>query len=213
MDDNQSPGSPPIKKKKLPTESNRPARRDSPSKPGLPAGPQFPTETQDSPNFTSTTEEMSLNYDHETAVEYAAALPALISGHLAAPSLEDVDPTSVSLDQAGKGFRVLIPGSAHLEPGDEFNLLWGGAVYPKQIIDATNANQTVIGSEWLFHSPRSHLQQGKVEVCYDVYRNGQRIGTSAILYVNLHESYTTNDKHKSRKISFQRRSRANRKKP
>jgi hypothetical protein len=205
MDNQHPPGSPPFKPKKPTMKGNRPARRDSPSKPGAPPGPQLPAE----PQGNSSAEEIAFKYVQAALTEslVADALPPLISEHLQAPSLEGLDPESISLKQASEGITILIPGSAYLKPGDEFNLLWGSTTYPTHTVDEDNVNQLVMATEWVIHSPTSHIRQGKVEVCYDVYRDGQRIGTSATLHVKVHDTYTPSEKQRKRKRSIGRKNR------
>ncbi|WP_397448963.1 hypothetical protein [Pseudomonas sp. NA-150] len=199
------PGSPPLNPKTLTSNGHRPARRDSLSKPGASLGPQLPGPPLDSDHGSA--EEVTVKY-----IEYLAGeevedhqLLSMISEHLPAPSLDGLDPESVSLNQASEGIMVLIPGSPPLQPGDSFNLLWGGVGFPSQTLDEDTFNQPVIGRQLVIHSPTSFLQQGKVKVCYDIYRNQQRIGTSAILYVNVHDSYTPGENQLVRKRLIKRR--------
>lgn len=209
MDDNKPGGSNPHKDSEATNTDARPARRESQTKPGVQPGPQLPSEAHSSAPDSASAEELALRYEQAMRAEYPLAhlLPALISDQLAAPSLDGLDPDSLTLAQAQAGFNVLIPGSCYLRAGDEFNLLWGGTTYPTQQVDEFNVKQSVMGTQWLFSSPHSHLRQGKVQVCYDVFRDGLRIGTSAILHVKLQDHYSTNDKQRSRKITFQRKNR------
>ncbi|MEB0042261.1 MULTISPECIES: hypothetical protein [unclassified Pseudomonas] len=213
MDDNDPKSSATPNGKNPITTEGRPARRESQSKPGVPAGTQLSSDAHISANPPSSTEELSLNYPQAAFAEYSFEdlMPALISDHLKAPSLDGIDPESMSLAQAQKGFNVLIPSSSYLRPGDTFNLLWGGVTYPAQRVDELNVKQSIMGTQWLFSSPTSFLRQGKVQVCYDVFRDGVRVGTSAILHVKLQDFYSTNDKQKSRKTSFQRKNRPKKK--
>lgn len=209
MDDKNPSSSSLPKTSKGTTTDGRPARRESQQKPGVPIGPPLSAEAHSNPNAQPAAQELALNYLQAALAEHPCEhlLPALISDHLAAPTLDGLDPDLLTLAQAKRGFNVLIPGSAYLRPGDEFNLLWGGTTYPTQLVDEVNVKQAVMGTQWLFSSPTSHLRQGKVQVCYDVFRDGLRIGTSAILHVKLQDFYSINDKQKSRKTSFQRKNR------
>jgi hypothetical protein len=213
MDDKDLNSTPPSKADNPTSTDGHPARRESQNKPGVPTGPQLPSEAQSGAHGSTAAEELAFNYDHAKLAEYPFAdlLPALISDHLKAPSLDGIDPGLMTVAQARAGFYVLIPGSDYLRPGDEFNLLWGGTTYPTQIVNEFNAKQPVMGTQWLFSSPNSYLRQGKVQVCYDVFRDGARIGTSAILHVKLQDFYSINDKQKSRKITFQRKNRPQKK--
>lgn len=202
MDDNHPPGSPPFKPKKLTTKGHRPARRDSPNKPGAPVGPQLPAEPSDTAN-AGAAKELAFKYSGLLLTETlgADALLPLISNQLEAPSLEGLDPESISLKQASEGIKVLIPSADCLMPGDEFNLMWGSRPFTTHTVNTENIKQPIMATEWVIHSRTSHLRQGKVKVCYDVYREGQRIGTSAILDVYLHDTYLPGEKQQKRKQS------------
>jgi hypothetical protein len=212
MDDNDPNSTPPSKADNPTSTDGHPVRQESQHTLSVPTGPQSPSEAQ-SAHGSTVVEELAFNYDHVTLAEYPFAnlLPALISDHLKAPSLDGIDPDLMTVAQARAGFGVLIPGSDYLRSGDKFNLLWGGTTYPTQIVNEFNARQPVMGTQWLFSSPTSHIRQGKVQVCYDVFRDGARIGTSAILHVKLQDFYSINDKQKSRKITFQRKNRPQKK--
>ncbi|MGV8918363.1 MAG: hypothetical protein ACOH2R_11285 [Pseudomonas sp.] len=186
MGKNRPPGSPPFDPKPK-ANGHRPARRDSPQKPGAPAGPQLPTASPDSDDNASQEAAIKyIQYFPGEAVEEHRLLP-LICEHLPAPELYKLDPQWVSLRLAKEGILLLIPGSAALKPGDTFNLLWGGVSFPAHTLDAEILTHSFIGCQRVLHSPTSFLQQGKVKVCYDICRSGQRIGTSAVLTVNLYD--------------------------
>lgn len=201
------PEFPSSKPKKNRNKGVRPSRRDSASKPGAPQGPQLPAEHPDSLKDAPSTEEMALRYARALQAEKASADVLLIpiSPYLEAPSLEAVDPASITREQVIAGMKVLIPGSSQLNLGDEFKLLWGSRVYPAQTVNEENINQPIIGTEWAVHTPEAHLPQGNVKVCYDVYRNGQRIGTSAILHANVPNCYTSSEKQRKRRRSIRRK--------
>lgn len=210
MDDQKPPGSPPFNPKKPTTKGHRPARRDSPTKPGAPPVTHPPAEhsggTQEPPSIG----EMAFKYAHALRAEDspADALAVLISADLGPPFLEEgFNPQSISEAQMRAGITVLIPGCPHLKPGDEFNLLWGSKIYPNQTLNEENINDPIMGMQWVSYSVYDAIPQGKVDVCYDVNRDGQRIGTSAILHVNLHSCYRSSEKQRKRGRSVKRRQR------
>ncbi|WP_219060536.1 hypothetical protein [Pseudomonas sp. UMAB-08] len=207
MDDQKPPGPPPFKPKKPTKQGARPARRDSLTKPGLPIGTHLPTEHSDGAPKTSSTGEMAFTYAHVLRAEDSSSgeLAVLISTHLEPPSLEGINPKSVSEAQMKAGINVLIPGSSYLKPGDEFHLLWGSRTYPIQTLDEENINDPIIGMQWVSYSTDNVAPQGKVEVCYDINRDGQRIGTSAILHLNVHSCYRSSVKQRNRGRSIRRK--------
>jgi len=207
MDDQKPPGPPPFKPKKPTTQGTRPARRDSPTKPGLPLGTHLPTEHPDGAPKTSSTGEMAFTYAHVLRPEdnSSGELAVHISTHLEPPSLEGINPKSVSEAQMKAGINVLIPGSAYLKPGDEFHLLWGSRTYPIQTLDEEHINDPIIGMQWVSYSTDNVAPQGKVEVCYDINRDGQLIGTSAILHLNVHSCYRSSVKQRNRGRSIRRK--------
>jgi hypothetical protein len=202
MDDSHPPGSPPFKPKKLTKKEPRPARRESPSKPGAAPGPQLPADPLASASDSRGSKELASRYADARLTEtpWADLLAPLISEHLPAPTLEKgLDPKSISLKRAREGMDVLIPSSDCLLPGDTLYLMWGGQCFDPHTIDEDSIKRTVLATALVTHSPTSFLRQGHVKVCYDIYRNGQRIGTSAILDVYLHDSYTPGEKQEKRK--------------
>ena len=207
MDDQKPPGPPPFKPKKPTTQGTRPARRDSPTKPGAPLGAHPPAEHSDNTSKTSSTEEMAFTYAHVLRAEdhSSGELAVLISTHLEPPSLEGINPKSVSEAQMKAGINVLIPGSAYLKPGDEFHLLWGSRTYPIQTLDEEHINDPIIGMQWVSYSTDNVAPQGKVEVCYDINRDGQLIGTSAILHLNVHSCYRSSEKQRNRGRAIRRK--------
>lgn len=209
MDDSHPPGSPPFKPKK-PLKEPRPARRDSQNKPGVPLGSQPPTEpfagTTDSPE----SKELASRYAESRLTETPLMdlLSPLISEQLPAPVLEEgLDPNSISLKRAMEGMKVYIPNSDCLLPGDTLYLMWGGQRFDPHTLDENSIKHAVLATDLVTHSPTNFLRQGHVKVCYDVYRNDQRIGTSAILNVYLHDSYTPGEKQVKRKQSIRRKQR------
>ncbi|MDB5979380.1 MAG: hypothetical protein JWQ69_395 [Pseudomonas sp.] len=210
MDDTHPPGSPPFKPKKLTKKEPRPARRERPSKPGAPAGPQQLAEPFAGTNDSPESKELASRYADSRLIETPLVdlLVPLISEHLPAPALEKgLDPKSISLKRAREGMKVLMPSSACLLPGDTLQLMWGSLPFPDHCATEEALAQEVLAIELVTHSPTCFLRQGHVKVCYDVYRNGQRIGTSAILDVYLHDSYTPGEKQEKRKQLVLRRQR------
>jgi len=203
MENQGPPDFPSLNPKKPQTKGQRPARRDSPTKPGAPPGTSPSMEHPGNP----ITEEMALRYAGALQAGTACAdtLSPPISAYLPPPSLEGIDPVSISVTQVIVGMKVVIPGSPCLKLGDTFNLLWGSRVFPPQTVDEENINQPVIGTEWAIHTPIAHLPQGNVEVCYDVYRDGLWIGTSAILHAIVPNCYTTSKKQRNRSRSIRRK--------
>ena len=130
-----------------------------------------------------------------TKTPLADLLAPLISEHLPAPELEEgLDPKSISLQRAMEGMKVYIPGSEGLLAGDTLYLMWGGQRFDPRALDEDSIKNAVATTVLVTHSPTSFLRQGHVKVCYDVYRNEQRVGTSAILDVYLHDTYLEKDK-------------------
>jgi hypothetical protein len=208
MDDKHPPGSPPPKRKKATSKSARPARRDSPNKPGAPPGTPVPmgppTHLED-----PAADELAYRYAGSslTEIRHIHALAPLISEHLPAPSLQKgINPESISQKQLKKGFKALIPSSDCLMPGDTLILMWGSKCYEPHSVTEDNLKQKVLTHELIIHSELSFLPQGRVKVCYDVHRDGQRIGTSAILGACTHETYETSDKQVTRKKNVKRKS-------
>jgi hypothetical protein len=207
MDDQKPPGSPPFNPEKPTTQGTRPARRASPIKPGVPLGTPLSAEHSDSTPKTSSTEEMAFTYAQALRAEDNAPgeLAVLISTHLEPPSLEGINPTSVSEAQMKTGINVLIPNSSYLKPGDEFHLMWGSRTYPIRTLDEGHINDPIIAKEWVSYRTEGVVPQGKVEVCYDINRDGQRIGTSAILHVNVHSCYRSSAKQRNRGRAIRRK--------
>lgn len=210
MDDNHPPGSPPFKPKKLTKKDPRPARRESPSKPGAAPGPQLPAEPFAGASDNPESKERASWYADSRLTETPLVdlLAPLISEHLPPPTLEEgLDPNSISLQRAMEGMTVYLPNSDSLLPGDTLYLMWGGQRLGPEAIDEESIQHAVPATVLVTHSPTSFLRQGHVKVCYDVYRNGQRIGTSAILDVYLHDSYTSGEKQEKRKQLVRRQQR------
>jgi hypothetical protein len=208
MDEKHPPGSPPSKPKKLRLKEPRAARRDSQSKPGAPPGPQLPVGPIVNPTDSPESKELVSRYADSRLTETPLLdlLAPLISESLPAPELEKgLDPNSISLKRAREGIHVLIPSSACLLPGDTLNLMWGSKRFRSHAVNEEKLEQEVLAIELVIHSQTHYLQQGHVKVCYDVYRDGQRIGTSAILDVYLHDTYLPGDKQQIRKLSILRK--------
>jgi predicted ribonuclease toxin of YeeF-YezG toxin-antitoxin module len=150
---------------------------------------------------------MAFTYAHVLRAEdhSSGELAALISTHLEPPSLEGINPKSVSEAQMKAGINVLIPGSAYLKPGDELRLLWGSRTYPIRTLDEEHINDPIIAKEWVSYRTEGVVPQGKVEVCYDINRDGQRIGTSAILHLNVHSCYRSSEKQRNRGRAIRRK--------
>lgn len=208
MDDKHPPGSGPFKPKKPALKGPRPARRDSPNKPGAPPGPpvstEFPAGADD-----PTAYELAYRYADSPLSEilYTDVLAPLISEHLPAPTLQKgINPNAISLKQLKTGFKALIPSSDCLMPGDTVILMWGSKCYEPRAVTEDNLKQKVLADELIIHSELSFLPQGRVKVCYDVHRNGQRIGTSPILGACTHETYETSEKQVTRKKNVKRKS-------
>ena len=207
MDDQKPPGPPPFKPKKPTTQGTRPARRDSPTKPGAPLGTHPPAEHSGGAQEPPSIGEMAFTYAHVLRPEdnSSGELAVHISTHLEPPSLEGINPTSVSEAQMKTGINVLIPNSSYLKPGDEFHLMWGSRTYPIRTLDEGHINDPIIAKEWVSYRTEGVVPQGKVEVCYDINRDGQRIGTSAILHVNVHSCYRSSAKQRNRGRAIRRK--------
>lgn len=208
MDDKHPPGSPPPKRKKATSKGARPARRDSLNKPGAPPGTPVSTEVPTSADDANAYE-LAYRYAGSalTEIRYTHGLAPLISEHLPAPTLQKgINPESISMRQLKKGFKALIPNSDCLMPGDIVTLMWGSKCYKACEVTEGNLKQKVLAHELIIHSELSFLPQGRVKVCYDVHRDGQRIGTSAILGACTHETYETSDKQVTRKKNVHRKS-------
>lgn len=210
MDDSHPPGSPPSKPKTPTLKEPRPARRESQSKPGAAPGPQLPPEPFAGAVDNPVSKELASRYADSALTEtpWVDLLAPLISEHLPAPELEEgLNPDSIPLKRAREGMKVHITGSDCLLPGDTLYLMWGGQRIGPEAMDEENIEHLVPATFLVIHSPTHFLRQGHVKVCYDLYRNNQRIGTSPILNVYLHDSYRPGEKQEERRQLFRRKQR------
>jgi hypothetical protein len=100
-----------------------------------------------------------------------------ISNTLQAPRLPNLDPQNISHAQAWAGICIHIPGSPRMAEGDTIVFHWGLNRSSTRIMHAVGMNATV-RVLCIAYSFVSHVQYGLVDVYFEVYRRGKKIGTS-----------------------------------
>lgn len=107
-----------------------------------------------------------------------------ISNTLKAPHLPGVDPANISHDQAYAGISVHIPGSPLMEEGDTIVFHWGMNQSSTRILHAVGFSSTV-RVLCIAYNFIQHLQFGLVDVYFEVFRRGKRIGISPATLVTV----------------------------
>lgn len=107
-----------------------------------------------------------------------------ISNTLKAPLLPNVDTDSISQAQAYAGISVHIPGSPLMEEDDVIVFHWGINQSSTRILQTVGLTPTV-RVLCVAYNFIPHIQYGLVDVYFEVFRRGKRIGISPATMVTV----------------------------
>lgn len=107
-----------------------------------------------------------------------------ISNTLKPPVLPNVNPRSISQEQAYSGIAVHIPGSPLMEEGDTIVFNWGLHQSSTRILHTIGFSK-VARVLCIAYGLITPVQYGLVDVYFEVLRRGKRIGTSPALLVTV----------------------------
>ncbi|MCF5735548.1 hypothetical protein GIV17_15200 [Pseudomonas syringae] len=155
---------------------------------------------QNNPDSASTVQEAP---PHKSLYRHASPLhlPSDISDTLKAPVLPDIDPDSISHEQAHAGITIHIPGSVKMCWGDEIRFYWGKNLSSTTLFHRVGEN-SVIRVLCISYTFTPYIQYGLVDLYYEIYRDHRLIGTSPVLRVNVNYAVPVTSRQRQRKRRF-----------
>lgn len=101
------------------------------------------------------------------------------------PMVPQADDGLIDDTDGRQGVRVDIPAYTHAEAGDAITLLWGRVALPEYRLTAAEIGQAVLFSMAVAYPSLVQAGDGKLEVRYEVRREGQLLATSPSLEVQV----------------------------
>ncbi|KPY11826.1 Uncharacterized protein ALO55_00355 [Pseudomonas savastanoi pv. phaseolicola] len=140
---------------------------------------------------------------HESLYRQARPLhlPSDISNTLKAPVLPDIDPDSISHEQAHASITIHIPGSVKMCWGDEIHFYWGKNLSSTTLFHRVGEN-SVVRVLCISYNFTPYVQYGLVDLYYELYRDHRLIGTSPVLRVNVNYAVPVTSRQRQRKRRF-----------